>query len=108
MKKPVKEKMDDGSIMVISTHGRNGKLVRTLEEIERKSENISFHYVKKTAPSLRNILVRSKDASLGQPLGKTMPCNAKNKKWLTCDMVSKSDHIVGPDKKSHQNSKSPM
>ena len=98
-KKPVKDKEDDGSVMVISTHGRDRKLVKTLEEIERKSDNINFRYVKKTAPSLRNILVKSKDASLGQPLGKTMPCNAQNKKCLTCDMVSKSDHIVGPDKK---------
>ena len=97
-KKPKREVVDD-RINVITTHGRDSKLVKVLDRIEKSSENISFRYTKKTAPSLHNTLVRSKVASLGQPKGKTMPCKTKSNNCMTCKMVSKQDHVLGPNEK---------
>ena len=51
-------------VMAVSTHGRDEKPVRTLEDIEKNFLNINFRFVKKTAPSLRSILVMPKTASL--------------------------------------------
>ena len=96
-KKPVNAVSDDNRIMAITTHGRDDKLVKTLKRIEKKSSNITFRYVKKTAPSFKNTLVKSKHASLGHPKGKTEPC--KKRKCMTCSMVSKQDHIIGPQNK---------
>ena len=53
---------------------------------------------KQTAPSLKNSLVKSKHASLGQPKGKTMQCG-RSANCMTCGMVSKKDHIVGANNK---------
>ena len=78
-KKTKKDETDDDCILVVSTYGRDGKLMKALKSIQKKSENISFRFVKKTVPSLRNTLVKSKKASLGDPYGKTMPCKKKKK-----------------------------
>ena len=92
--KVVKEDVKDDRIMVISTHGRDQKLIKVLKRVESKCDGVKFHYVKKTAPSLRNVLVQSKKASLGNPLGKTKKCGKKN--CQTCKLVTRKDHIIGP------------
>ena len=96
-KKPKKVDADDDSILVVTTYGRDEKLIKTLKAIEKKSENIQFRYAKKTGTSLRNSLVKSKKASLGDPYGKTMPCRKRNCK--TCSMVSKKDFVTDPNGK---------
>ena len=96
-KQPEKQIIEDNSVRVVTTHGRDQKLVRTLKHIEKHSESISFAFIKKTAPSLNNILVKSKYASLGQPKGKTLPCGRTN--CMTCKMVSGADKITGPNGK---------
>ena len=103
-KKQKKDEQDNNEVMVVSTFGRDNKLIRTLQQIEKQSESIKFKYTKKTAASLSNMLVRSKEASLGKPKGKTMPCKIskgtrRGKKCMTCDMVSKKDYVVGPNNK---------
>ena len=77
--KRVKEEEEDNSVMVVSTYGRDKKLVKTLQRIEKHS-SIKFRYAKKTAASLNNMLVRSEEASLGGPKGKTMPCTSDKSK----------------------------
>ena len=96
-KQPEKVTSEDVSVKVVTTHGRDKKLIKTLEHIEKHSESISFSYIKKTAPSLNNILVKSKYASLGQPKGRTLPCGRPN--CMTCKMVSRADKITGPNGK---------
>ena len=98
MKKPKLEEPTDESILVVSTFGTDKKLVKVLKRIENTSNNITFRYAKKTASSLKNTLVKSKNASLGQPKGRTMPCVVAN--CMTCGMVSQRDHIVGPNDKT--------
>ena len=95
--------------MVVSTFGRDQKLMKTLKQIE-KNTAIKFRYAKKTASSLNNMLVRSKVASLGQPSGKTMPCTTgkkkRGRKCMTCSMVSKKDYVMGPNNKRLSTAKS--
>ena len=110
-KKEKKEEQDDNSVMVVSTYGRDSKLVKTLTQIEKQSKSIKFRYAKKTAASLNNMLVKSKEASLGKPKGKTMPCKTgkgrgRGKACMTCSMVSKKDYVVGPNKKRISTAKS--
>ena len=71
----------------------------TTKKIEEKSENLKFRYVKKTAPSLQNVLVKSKASSLGDPYGKTNPCNSTTNRCKSCKMVSKSEEIYDSDSK---------
>ena len=96
-KKPKNDDVDDDRVLVVSTHGRDEELIKTLKSIEKRSDNISFRYAKKTAPSLRNTLVKAKKASLGNPCGKTLPCKRRNCK--TCSMVSRKDYVTGPNGK---------
>ena len=86
--------------MVISTYGRDQLLTSTTKNIERHSESIKFRYVKKTAPSLNNMLVKSKVSSLGQPFGKTSSCKQINCKG--CDMMSKQDFITDLNEKKYK------
>ena len=100
--KKVKNDEKDPRIMAITTHGRDKPLTKMIQKIE-KSTNLKFRNVKKTAASLGNMLVRSKISSLGCPNGPTLPCKpdkpkAKGK-CQCCRIVSKADHIVGPNKK---------
>ena len=107
-KKEKEEESDKNEVMVVSTFGRDQKLMKTLKQIE-KNTAIKFRYAKKTASSLNNMLVRSKGASLGQPLGKTMPCTTgkkRGKKCMTCSMVSKKDYVMGPSNKRLSTAKS--
>ena len=43
-----------------------------MKKVEKTSENIKFKYVKKTGSSIRNMLVKSKRASLGNPDGNSL------------------------------------
>ena len=79
----------DETILAISTFGRDKKLTKILERVEAKSKNIKFKYVKKTAPSLQNLLVKSKHASLGHPHGATTAC--KTKTCMGCKLMSNRD-----------------
>ena len=69
---------EDDTIMAISTFGRDKKLTNILERVQKKSKNIKFKFVKKTAPSLKNLLVKSKIPALGSPYGRTKKCQRKN------------------------------
>ena len=91
-----KDEKDKLNVMVVSTHGRDKPLINALRKIEKQT-NIDFKYLKKTASSLRNKLVKSKKASLGHPVNKTRPCNKKN--CMTCEMVSNQDKVIGPNNK---------
>ena len=96
-KKEKEEESDENEGMVVSTFGRDQKLMKTLKQIE-KNTAIKFRYAKKTAFSLNNMLVRSKGASLGQPLGKTCTTGIKRGRiCMTCSMVSKKEYVVGPN-----------
>ena len=88
----------DDRIMVISTHGRDTPLTKVLHKIEQKSDKLKFRYVKKTAPSINNLVVKSKVASLGPKLGPTVKCG-RGLRCLCCKLVSKSDHVIGPNDK---------
>ena len=91
---------DDDAVMVVSTFGRDRELVDTTKKIQRHSETLKFKYIKKTGPSLRNTLVKSKKGSLGNPQGKTEPCMRKNCKG--CSMVTDCDHVVDKNGKKHR------
>ena len=75
-------------------------LTNATKNIEKNSEYIRFHYVKKTGPSLRNMLIKSKVSSLGQPFGKTTCCNMKNCKG--CKMMSKQDYVMDLHEKKYR------
>ena len=90
---------NDKKVLVISTHGRDHILKKTLQNIEKKT-SIQFSYAKKTAPSLKNRLVKSKRASLGHPFGKTKQCKRRN--CMLDKLVSNSDHVTGPNGKNIQ------
>ena len=77
---------EDKSIMVISTFGADRKLTEITRKIEKHSEEIEFKYVKKTGPSLRNTLIKSKVSALGQPYGSSLPCGVGQCK--ACNMLS--------------------
>ena len=91
---------DDGTIMVISTYGRDQLLTEATKNIEKHSDSIKFQYVKKTGPSLKSILVKSKVSSLGLPFGKIICCNVGNCKG--CDMMSKEDFVTDINEKKHR------
>ena len=97
-----KKNLDDENekMMVISTYGRDKPLKDTVDKIEKQSDTLSFQFVKKTASSLSNILVNSKNTSLGPKFGNSVPCNKKKtKKCLTCPLMSKKNFIYGPNLK---------
>ena len=83
---------DDDSVMVISTFGADRKITEITKNIEKHSEEIKFRYVKKTGPSLRNMLVKSKVSAFGNPHGETIPCGAGQCK--ASDMLSKKDFVT--------------
>ena len=47
MKKPKPVKPADNSVLVVSTFGRDKKLIKVLNRIEDTSRNITFRYAKK-------------------------------------------------------------
>ena len=90
--KKEKDTAKNNKVMVTSTYGRDKQLINTVKDLQSKCENIDFQFVKKSAPSLNNILTKSKCTSLGTPFGKTMPCLRDRCK--NCDLMSKKDTIV--------------
>ena len=88
----------DERIMVVSTYGRDAPLTNILDQVEKKT-NLKFKYVKKTAPSINNLVVKSKEASLGPKLGTTTKCTRTRPRCQCCDLVSESDHVIGPNGK---------
>ena len=104
-KKQKKPDEDNEKLMVISTYGRDTALVDTIDKIEKRSDTLSFQFVKKTAPSLSNILVKSKSTSLGPVFGSSNPCKTvkkkkKTKPCYTCPLMSKKNYIDGPNLKT--------
>ena len=81
----------DNSIRVISTYGRDDQLVNILKKVDKMNNKVNFTYVKKTGPSLHNILVRSKSIALGNTRGITSPC--KRKRCLACRLMSNKRKI---------------
>ena len=57
----------EDAIMVISTYGSHRKLTGIVKNIEKHSDELKFLYIKKTDPSLRNILIKSKVSALWHP-----------------------------------------
>ena len=90
-------------IMVISTFGRDKLLTSVTKNIEKHSEGIKFRYVKKTGPSLKNMLVKSKVSALGQPYGKSVCCKKKNCKG--CNMMSQKDFVIDLYDKKYRTAK---
>ena len=90
--KKEKDTSKNNKVMVISTYGRDKQLINTVKDLQSNCENIDFQFVKKSAPSLNNILTKSKYTSLGTPFGKTMPCPRDCCK--NCNLMSKKDTIV--------------
>ena len=84
---------DEDTIMVISTFGRDKILTDATKKIEKNSESIKFRYVKKTGPSIKSMVVKSKASALGQPYGKTERCN-NNANCKGCNMMSNQDFVV--------------
>ena len=96
----------DNCIRVISTHGRDDRLVNILKSAEKISKKISFKYVKRTAPSLHNILVKPKSTCLGNSRGKTSRCKRgtmgkRGKKCRACGLMSGKDKIKGHHKNKY-------
>ena len=91
---------DDDTITVISTYGTDQLLTEATKNIEKHSDSIKFRYIKKTGPSLKNALVKSKVSALGHPFGKTTCCNVRNCKG--CDLMSKEDFVLGTNEKKHR------
>ena len=94
---------EDGKIMAVSTSGRDKKLTNILERVQTKSKYIKFKLVKKTAPSLKNLLVKSKRVALGSPYGRTTKCGRKN--CMGCKLMSNRDSIRGANKKLYKTAK---
>ena len=55
IKQPEKEIIEDNSVRVVTTHGRDQKLVRTLKHIENIQSQYPSRSQRKPAPSLNNI-----------------------------------------------------
>ena len=72
------EKTKDGNgklkVKIITTHGRDSVLKNLLKDIPNK-DFYSFKHIKRTAPSLNNILCKSKTPSLGPKNGISSKCN---------------------------------
>ena len=81
----------DDKLLVISTYGRDRQLTNVMQDLEKNCEKLSFRYVKKTAPSLRNILTKSKNTALGPPFGNTVPCDRR--RCQSCPLMSGKDNI---------------
>ena len=85
------DKGDKINITVVSTYGRDQPLTNILENIPNKAK-FKFKYVKRTAPSLRNKLCKSKYHSLGPKLGFSVKCNRNRCK--SCKMMSNKNSIT--------------
>ena len=94
----------DNTIRVISTYGRDNGLVRILQRADKMNDKVNFTYVKKTAPSLQQILVNPKHVALGSTRGKTTRC-ARGKRCLVCKLMSGKDKIRGRQRKSYLTAK---
>ena len=90
-KKKTEEETEDKKIMVISTYGRDGMLTKSINELEKHCEKLKFTYVKKSAPSLTNILSKSKITALGDPSGATLSCGRN--RCRSCQLMSRKDYI---------------
>ena len=95
--KKVRKKDVDDKLLVISTYGRDNKLTKAVSGIEKWSNDFQFKFVKKTAPSLKNMLDKSKNVALGICKGATTRCSRRNCKL--CKMVSNKNYVIGPKKK---------
>ena len=90
MQRILERNVDDAAknkkVMVISTYGRDNQLVNTVKDLQSKCETIQFQFVKKAAPSLNNILTKSKFTALGTPFGKIFSC--PRERCLNCKLMS--------------------
>ena len=89
-------------IIVISTFGSDKELTDITKKIEKHSDSINFKYVKKTGPSLKNLLVKSKRPALGNPHGITSGCKIKPCK--SCDMMSEKEFVTDLHNKKYRSS----
>ena len=99
LQKQEKEALLDDKVRVISTFGRDEKLTKIFQKAEKNSNNVKFSYVKKTGPSLKNILIKPKSIVLGNTRGKTLPC--KRRKCAACKMMSTKQKIKGPQRRTY-------
>ena len=87
---------EDTSILGISTYGRDKQLTDTVACLEKNCEKLKFKYVKKTAPSLKNLLTNGKLTALGSSFGPTMPCGRKRCK--SCQLMSGESSLLNQKK----------
>ena len=78
-------------IMVVSTFGRDKPLIET-KKIEKRFPELKFKKVNKTAPSLRSMLEKTKNISLGPQKGHTKKCGRSRCK--SCKLMSERNFIV--------------
>ena len=83
-------------IRIISTFGVDKELCKVTESVSGFLPS-KFQYVKKTGPTLKSMLCKSKHISTGNPKGRTTPCNRN--KCQTCHFMSNLDHAISTDKK---------
>ena len=79
------------SIMVVSTHGRDKELIKTTKTLEKNYPGLKFKYVKKTGPSLKKMLTKSKEIALGPSKGFTKKCDRARCK--SCNLMSQKNYL---------------
>ena len=89
------KEVNNKAICVISTYGNDNKLCNLIKSIvpslvqHKIIDDVKF--VKKTAPSLRNILSNSKHISLKNKYGTSKPC--QNPRCKNCTIMSNKSYI---------------
>ena len=99
LEKRRKQEIEDDRIRVISTSGCDEELVNIFKKAEKISKSVKFSYVKKTGPSLRNILTKPKRIALGEKSGPTKPC--RRRRCAACGLMSDKVKLKGPNRKDY-------
>ena len=97
---PVANIQTTQTIHVVSTFGCDDELVSTLKQYETdllktqsfKNSKKLFKYVKRTASSLRNMVIFNKSLALGKRFGITKPCNGRGCKC--CKMLCEEPYLT--------------
>ena len=82
---------NQGNIRIISTHGRDQPLTNIINTMPNR-DKFNFTHVKRTAPSLNNMLCRTRQPSLGPKYGFSRRCMKSRCKC--CRLMSGKDTYV--------------
>ena len=99
LEKRKKNEDNDDRIRVISTYGRDDELVSIFKKAEKINNVVKFSFVKKTGPSLRNILTKPKRIALGEKHGFTKAC--QRRRCAACGLMSNKEKLKGPNRKTY-------